>query len=341
MASSSVGSSARSSSTIATACLLGIAVLGACQPTEAVATPDAASPRRASIVVDRPDSAELFAPGVISDAKRQWRITFTADGRTAYFAESDGFFPATRQAWIYVTHLVDGTWTEPEIAPFSGEYSDIDPFITPDGSRLYFSSIRPVDGVLRGDIDIWYVERTSDGWSAPVRLGPEVNSPADELYPSASAHGDLFFGVGPVGPTAASDWDIYTAERVGRGFAARVPVAAVNTDLPFSWSDPTGDWEFNPEVSLDGRTLVFTSMRPGGYGYGDLYVSHYRQGAWSAPQNLGPAVNTRFDEFHPTLTRDGDLYFARNLFTATQGDFYRIPVRSVAPLHPATGAGGR
>jgi hypothetical protein len=88
-------------------------------------------------------AAELFAPGVISDAKRQWRITFTADGRTAYFAESEGFFPATRQATIHVTRRVDGAWTEPEVAPFSGRYSDIDPFVTPDGSRLYFSSIRP------------------------------------------------------------------------------------------------------------------------------------------------------------------------------------------------------
>ena len=280
---------------------------------------------------DAPATAELFAPGVISDANRQWRITFTADGKTAYFSESEGFFPATRQAWIYVTHLVDGAWTTPEPASFSGTYSDIDPFITPDGQRLYFSSIRPVDGVTRGDIDIWYVERTPDGWGEPVRLGDEVNGPLDELYPSASARGDLYFAAGPFGPTPSTDWNIYVAERAGaKGtFAPRQPIAAVNTDLPWNPANPTADWEFNPEISIDGRTLVFTSLRPGGYGYGDLYVSEYRDGAWTAPRNLGPAVNTAADEYHPTLTRDGVLYFVRNDFAAHVGDFYRIDARRV------------
>src|SRR5688500_8587930 len=114
----------------------------------------------------------IFAPDVISDDNEQWRITFTPDGKTAYFAESPEFFPFTRQATIYVSTLVNGAWTEPVVAPFSGQYSDIDPFLSPNGQRLYFSSIRPVDGVTRGDIDLWMVERTPDGWSEPIRLGP-------------------------------------------------------------------------------------------------------------------------------------------------------------------------
>ena len=304
------------------ACLLAACLLPACRisrpPEEAPSTTTAATA-----------SAELFAPGVISDANRQWRITFTPDGRTAYFAESEGFFPATRKATIHVSRLVDGRWTEPTVAPFSGEHSDIDPFVTPDGRRLYFSSIRPVDGVVRGDIDLWYVDRTADGWSAPVRLGPEVNGPLDELYPSVSAAGELWFAVGPAGPGAAADWDIHRAAPAGGGFAPRQPVAAVNTDRPFDASNPTADWEFNPEISADGRTLVFCSLRPGGHGAGDLYVSRLRDGAWSAPENLGPPVNTAADEYHPTLTRDGVLYFVRNDFRERVGDFYRIDARSV------------
>ena len=318
----------------------GIGVLAACGPARPAASGDRAAPAAVGASAT-PAAAELFAPGVISDAKRQWRITFTADGRTAYFAESEGFFPATRQATIYVTRLVDGAWAEPTVAPFSGRYSDIDPFVTPDGSRLYFSSIRPVDGVLRGDIDVWYVERTPAGWGEPKRLGPEVNGPADELYASASARGDLYFAVGPAAPTPNDDWDIYTAARAGRGFAERRPIAALNTDLPFDRQNPTADWEFNPEVSSDGRTLVFTSLRPGGRGAGDLYVSHARDGAWSAPENLGPAVNTKFDEFHPTLARDGYLYFARNTFTPTHGDLYRIAATAVEALRVGARGGER
>ena len=306
-------------------------LFAACDQAQTVTAPSESAALAISSAAAPRAEAEIFARGVISDENRQYRITFTANGRTAYFSESVGFFPFTRQSTIYVSHYVKGEWTEPEVAPFSGEYSDIDPIITPDGSRLYFSSIRPVNGVTRGDIDIWYVERTPTSWSEPIRLGSEVNSPADELYPSASADGDLYFAVGPVAPTAEMDWDIYTAKRL----APREPITVLNTDLPFSWSDPTADWEFNPEVSVDGRTLVFASLRPGGYGYGDLYVSHYHRGEWSAPQNLGPAVNTQWDEFHPTLTRDGWLYFVRNKFDATKGDFYRIETKAVELLHPS------
>ena len=108
---------------------------------------------------DAPARAEVFAPGTLSDPREQWRITFTPDGRTAYFAASDGFFPFTRQATIYVSHRAGAGagWSTPEVAPFSGEHPDIDPFVSRDGRRLYFSSIRPVDGTLRGDADLWMV----------------------------------------------------------------------------------------------------------------------------------------------------------------------------------------
>src|SRR5690606_24638200 len=162
--------------------------------------------------------------------------------------------------------------------------------------------------------------------------GPEVNSDLDELYPSLSADGTLYFGVGPFGPTPEADWDIYYAARRGRGFAPRQPITEINTDLPWDPSDPTADWEFNPEISVDGKMLIFTSLRPGGFGSGDLYVSHFHRGKWSEPENLGPAVNTPEDEFHPTLSRDRrTLYFARTILTSglVPSDFYSIPTREL------------
>jgi hypothetical protein len=288
-----------------------------------------AVPRAAAAGQGGEPAAELVAPGVLSDAQEQWRITFTADGRTAYFASSPGFFPVTRQATIYVSRLVDGAWTAPEVAPFSGRYSDIDPFVAPDGRRLYFSSIRPVDGVVRGDIDLWYVERTANGWGEPVRLGPEVNTDADELYASADARGTLYFASGPPSPQPGRHWDIYRAERAGDGFAPREALpAAVNTS-PAPGGGLQAAWEFNPEISPDGRTLVFASLRPGGHGLGDLYVSRFERGAWTPARNLGPPVNTAADEYHPTLSPDGRmLWFARRVSRQTGGDFYRVDVRA-------------
>lgn len=320
----------RARAALATA-LFGTACIA---PTEATPV-DATSTGPSLVRVTAGSTPEIFSPGVISDANEQWRITFSPDGKTAYFAESPEFFPFTRQATIYVSRLVDGAWTAPVVAPFSGVYSDIDPFLSPNGQRLYFSSIRPVDGVLRGDIDLWMVERTADGWSEPVNLGPAVNSPdADELYPSVSADGTLYFASGPFFPQPGLDFDIYRAERDGDGFAPREEVGAgVNTQPSPDDAWLQDAWEFNPEISVDGKTLVFTSLRPGGFGFGDLYVSHLVRGEWTAARNLGPVVNTASDEYHPTLSRNGqELYFVRRI--PERGDFYVVSTSALDALKP-------
>jgi Tol biopolymer transport system component len=275
---------------------------------------------------------QVFAPGSISDQNEQWRITFTPDGRTAYFAESEKFFPFTRKATIYTSTLADGAWSVPVVAPFSGVHSDIDPFVTPDGRRLYFSSIRPVNGAPRNDIDIWMVERTSQGWSDPIHLGPEVNSPDDELYPSASGDGTIYFASGPPAPSAGKHYDIFRARPTGKGFSAReVLSGAINTTPSAADPGPQSAWDFNPEVSADGTLLVFTSLRPGGHGLGDLYASRFVRGEWTPAQNLGTRVNTGADEYHPTLSRDQkQLFFVRRGPAA--GDFYVLPTASVPVL---------
>ena len=308
---------------------LGVVILTACERNE-MSAQDISGP---SMTAAATPTAEVFSQGVISDGNEQWRITFTPDGKTAYFAESIQFFPFTRQATIYTSNYVDGAWTPPVVAPFSGQYSDIDPFLSPDGRRLYFSSIRPVNGVTRGDIDIWMVERTADGWTAPSHLGSEVNSTGDELYPSASADGTLYFASGPLFPQAGAHYDIYSARRDADGFAPRQPLGSGVNTVPAA-TDPhlQAAWEFNPEISVDGKTLVFTSLRPGGFGLGDLYVSHLVKGEWTAAANLGPLVNTAADEYHPTLSRNRQsLYFVRR--GPLKGNFYVISTSVLEALN--------
>jgi Tol biopolymer transport system component len=273
-------------------------------------------------------AATIFSPGVISDASEQWRITFSANGKTAYFAASPEFFPFTRRATIYVSHREGEQWSTPQVASFSGQFSDIDPALSPDGQRLYFSSIRPVNGTMRGDIDIWMVERTANGWSEPMHLGPEVNTPdADELYPSITANGVLYFASGPFFPQPGKHFDIYSADRRGSGFAMRESVGPSINTLPGPSDVSLQDaWDFNPEISVDGKTLLFTSLRPGGFGLGDLYVSHKVGGQWTPARNLGPSVNTAADEYHPTLSRNRQqIHFVRRL--PFRGDFYQIDTR--------------
>ena len=264
--------------------------------------------------------ATRFAPDTLSDAREQWRLTFDAAGTTVFFAASDGFFPFTRQATIYGSRLVDGAWSKPEVAPFSGRHPDIDPVLTADGNTIFFSSIRGE----RGDIDLWRVDREGEGWGEPVRLGDEVNSSGDELYPSIGPDGTLYFASGPSRPAAGQHYDIYEARPDGAGFAPRVALPAAINTAPVDGGGPQDAWEFNPEISADGNLLVFTSLRPGGQGLGDLYASQRVDGEWSAARNLGPAINSDADEYHPTLSRDGrTLYFVRRRHPA-DGDFFHI-----------------
>src|SRR5215510_651523 len=128
------------------------------------------------------NEAELFA---LSSGHNESCVTFTPDGKTAYFQKGIAW---TGISVIVFSDLKDGRWTEPEVASFSGRYRDSAPFIAPDGKRLFFSSARSVDGKSsKNDLDIWFVEKTSNGWGEPQNLGPPVNTADQETSPSVSA----------------------------------------------------------------------------------------------------------------------------------------------------------
>src|SRR5690242_3108722 len=86
-----------------------------------------------------PGVPEIFAPGVISGAGHGAAPAFTPDGKSVYFQRST---PAG--SVILVSHWARGKWSAPEIAPFSGEWNDIEPAMAPDGSFLVFISSRPI-----------------------------------------------------------------------------------------------------------------------------------------------------------------------------------------------------
>lgn len=108
----------------------------------------------------------VFAPGEVSSVAGVDCATFMPDGETVFFHQ---------QPWpigmIMVAHQVGGHWSKPEIAAFSGIWSDHDPVLSPDGSFMVFPSNRPDPpggGAVHGG-HLWRVDRTADGWSAPVR----------------------------------------------------------------------------------------------------------------------------------------------------------------------------
>jgi hypothetical protein len=65
-----------------------------------------------------------------------------------------------------------------------------------------------------------------------------------------------------------------------------------------------------PAITSDGKTLIFSSNMPGGYGGSDLYMSRFEQNAWQKPENLGSIINTLGDEMFPYILDDSVLYFS-------------------------------
>lgn len=260
--------------------------------------------------------AKLLAPGVISTG-RDYCTTISPDGSTLYFARTH---PKTGRDAIYVSTRRGSQWSEPEQVSFSGTYSDTDPLLSPDGTQMFFMSDRPFPGTASGEAgqyDMWVVEQASAGWGTPRHLGARVNTTTHtEGFPSVTADGTLyFFGYHDGGFGAA---DIFRAQFVNGQYSTPENLGpTINTDA----------WDGHGYITPDERVLVFYSNKPGGYGRGDLYVSYNNMGRWSAPENLGPAVNTADDEITPLISPDGHhLYFSRihSDSSTTQRNIYVI-----------------
>ena len=96
-------------------------------------------------------------------------------------------------------------WNEPSIASFSGQYKDFNPCISPDGSKLFFISNRPVNEKKKTDPDIWYCNKKNDGWAEPINIGEPVNTAGWELGCSVAADGTLYYSsTGTTGDRRAS-----------------------------------------------------------------------------------------------------------------------------------------
>ncbi len=239
--------------------------------------------------------ATLFAPGIISTGDYESHATFTPDGHEIYFLK---MAPNFSRWTIFVSRYKDGSWSPPEVAPFSGQYQDADPYITADGKHFYFISDRPVEagGERQSHHDIWVMDKTESGWSVPRRLPAPINSDADSYYPVVLKSGTLYFGSERQDSKRLGD--IYRAVPQKDGsYAVENLGAPVNTSAG----------EYEAFVTEDERVLLLAATRrPDSMGDYDLYVSRKQSnGKWSELVNLGPEINSPARELSPKLTPDG------------------------------------
>jgi len=111
---------------------------------------------------------------------------------------------------IYRTRMSGGQWGKvEELSVNSNDHSNAHPTVSSDGTTLYFSSNRP--GGIGGN-DIYMCKRMGDDWSEPVNLGRPINSEGDEMFPTTSPDGRLYFGSD--GHAGLGSMDIFYTEEI-------------------------------------------------------------------------------------------------------------------------------
>lgn len=186
-------------------------------------------------------------------------ITFSEDGMYMIFAKgNDGKSSGRNNVDLYWSRFRRGGWTNPRLLNVNTSRSwDSTPYLSKDGKTLYFASNR-AKGF--GGTDIYKANVNRRGrWINIQNLGPEINTPGNELFPSVTEDGRLYFSSD--NHEGFGGLDIFVASRKGGEITITNPGKPLN-----SRGDDFGVNPYNPTRGF------FTSNRDGGKGDDDIYT---------------------------------------------------------------------
>lgn len=214
-------------------------------------------------------------------------------------------------------------YTITNLNPLNTVYSDYAPAVS--GKKLIWASSRPE--ATGNEIFEWTGQKCSDffqaesgesGWSKPMVLKGNVNTPFNE----GAAWVDSIFGTLYFTQCNGTD---------GRGVSCKIFESHfINGHWSSPLSIPINSDTFSvghPVMTSDGKRMYFASNMPGGYGEKDIYMVEHNQmtESWGRPVNLGPLVNTTEDDMYPSLDENGQLYFASKGHQGMGGlDLYKV-----------------
>ncbi|HQI45728.1 MAG TPA: OmpA family protein [Bacteroidales bacterium] len=210
--------------------------------------------------------------------------------------------------------------------PVNGPFPDYSPVISTDEQTIIFVSRREgttcekkdTDGKYFEDIYISTYDTTQKKWTDLKKIGTNINTCGHEAPISLSYDRKQLF----IYKDDNGDGNIYVSQLKLNNWTSPDKLSSnINTK----------SWETHASLTSDGNTLYFTSNRPGGFGGRDIYMCEkLANGEWSAALNLGPQINTEYEEESPFILPDNvTLYFSSkghesmggfDIFTSTISD---------------------
>lgn len=189
-------------------------------------------------------------------------------------------------------------------APVNSEWDEYSPIINSDGTKMMFTYRGPLStGGKQNDFgdpdslgtyfeDIFYTEFKDGSWKEPQKLDSNINTKQHEATVQLSPDGQtmLYYK-----DTEQGSGDILITSLEGNIWLTpeRLPICSP-------------EWEGSAAISPDVKFIIFSSDRPGGYGGIDLYLSKLdSEGFWGPAENLGPVINTEYNEDGVFIHPDG------------------------------------
>jgi tetratricopeptide (TPR) repeat protein len=175
---------------------------------------------------------------------------------------------------------------------FNDEKSNFNPVISADGKSFAFMvSLKFYDAIM-------FSRLVNGKWSIPLNISPDLQSDGDLYISCLSSDGKMLF---------LSKDDNFNSDLYVSTFDGTKWIKAVKLNKNIN----TKGWESHAFISEDGNSLVFASDRPGGFGGLDIYISRKQNGDWGPAVNIGPEINTPFNEDRPFLINNSKtLFFA-------------------------------
>jgi tetratricopeptide (TPR) repeat protein len=201
----------------------------------------------------------------------------------------------------------------PEI---NSKYADKTPCITADGMKLVFTTRRPTttdapldvegDGGYFEEIYISNYDTLTKKWKQAEAVPGSINTKAHDAVTSISPDGkQIFIYKNDLNDAKSRGGDIFVSKIVtGKWRTPETMGKPINSSF----------WEGGACISPDGKTLFFSSERTGGLGHSDIWmIKRISKQEWGKPENIGPEVNSEYDEVGMFLAPDGKtLFFSSN-----------------------------